>query len=772
MIRFVTSFSADGYQQYAKNMLLSVIENWQDSLKLIAYYHDFPEELVADLPQSPLIEYRNLNNVQDMVDYRNRMAKYDGTAEGKVAYNWRLDAIKWCHKIYAMTDLSLEISEQDVKGGWLIWLDADTVTHTPLSEARMLPMLPKGAELVHLGRKDVDYSETSFIAFNLDYETPHYLLADLRGCYDIGEVISYREWHDGFIFERLLNIYKAHGMRVHNLSPNTAGLDAFGNSPLGQYLKHYKGALKTKLWTTETSPDVKAGRYKQLADLVRLYGSETILEVGTWNGGRAIEMALASFEKLDKVHYIGFDLFEEATQDLDTYELNSKPHNTVDIVTKRLNDFAGFMFLKGKEFTFDLHKGDSKVTLPAALKSGKLSGLKFAFIDGGHSEETVLSDYDVLKDVPCLVFDDYFSKDKDGNILGEEYLGTNRLVESFKDKEPYRVVVLPSDDPVRGGGRTHLAVLLSDPNLPQLPDKFRRAPIVVKPRDSMPKDDIIDNVNGNLKLIKDWSVIKTGTVNADHAIIVSAGPSIDYDKLKQVIKDTNGVVVCVKHSYPLLLANGIKPYACVILDPRPADGLSTHGKVRKDLFETVDPSTKFLVASMTDISMTKHLMEKTTNIYGWHAYCEAVRRVQKAGEDNQFALADGVHIPPDAVFVTGGTCSAMRSIGMFHIFGVRNFHLFGFDCCVPEETLTDAMKKERDEEDRPKFLNVETNDVLFWTTGELLAMAQDCEKLFNSEQVEMNVTMYEGDKPTLAGEIFRASRMGHKTYYKDFFKDA
>jgi predicted O-methyltransferase YrrM len=54
-------------------------------------------------------------------------------------------------------------------------------------------------------------------------------------------------------------------------------------------------------------------RYRQLADLVRTYGSETIVEVGTWNGGRAIEMSLASFETKDKVHYIGFDLFEEAT---------------------------------------------------------------------------------------------------------------------------------------------------------------------------------------------------------------------------------------------------------------------------------------------------------------------------------------------------------------------------------------------------------------------------------------------------------------------------
>tara|TARA_R110000822_G_scaffold1244_8_gene5590 strand:+ start:8842 stop:11187 length:2346 start_codon:yes stop_codon:yes gene_type:complete len=764
MIRFVTSFSADGYEQYAKNMLLSVIANWKSDLKLIAYYHDFPKELVKDLPKSPLIEYRNLNDVKDMLDYRERMKKYDGTAEGKTPYNWRLDALKWCHKIYALTDLSLEISEVDIKGGWLIWLDADTVTHTPLSEERLLPMLPEKAEVVHLGRKDVDYSETSFMAFNLDYETPHYLLADLRGCYDIGEVISYREWHDGFIFERLLNIYKAHGMRTHSLSAGISGLDAFGQSPLAQYLKHYKGALKAKLWTDKTSPDVKAGRYSQLADLIRAYASTGLVEVGTWNGGRAIEMSLAAFEKTDKLHYIGFDLFEEATQELDTYELNSKPHNTIDIVNKRLTDFAGKMKEKGKKFTFKLHKGDSKTTMPAA--SAEMSGIGFAFIDGGHSEETVLSDYAVLKNVPVIVFDDYFSKDAEGNILGEEYLGTNRLVESFKGKEPYRVAVLPSEDRVLGGGRTHLAVLLSDPKLPELPTKFTRAPIIVRPRDSMPKKDIIKNINANLKLIKKWDAVEQRTINADSVIVVSAGPSIDWKELKRVIKETRGTVVCVKHSYPMLLEHGIKPYACIILDPRPASGVSTHGVVRKDLFSTVDPTTKFLIASMTDTSMTKHILSKTDNVYGWHAFSEAIRKLQQDGIKSGFSLADGVKIPPNASFVTGGTCSAMRAIGMFHILGVRNFHLFGFDCSIPD--ITAEMKEKKDEEGRPKYLNVETNGELFWTTGELLAMGQDCQKLFESNSFEMNISLYTGKHNTLVSEIYRVSRAADKHHYKDF----
>ena len=72
------------------------------------------------------------------------------------------------------------------------------------------------------------------------------------------------------------------------------------------------------------------------------------------------------------------------------------------------------------------------------IQEKKLKKASFAFIDGGHSEETVRSDYENLKHIPCIVFDDFFSKDEKGNILDDEYLGTNRLVESLKDKRKYR----------------------------------------------------------------------------------------------------------------------------------------------------------------------------------------------------------------------------------------------------------------------------------------------------------------------------------------------
>lgn len=762
MIRFVTSFSQEGFKTYAKNMLLSVIQNWKDDLKLIAYYHDFDDELVKELPVSDLIEYRNLNNVGDMISYRNNMKTFDGTAGGRIQYNWRMDAVKWCHKVYALTDLSLEISEKETKGGWLIWLDADTVTTKPFSEEKLLNILPEKAEVVHLGRKDIDYSETSFMAFNLDYESPHYLLADLRGCYDIGETVMYREWHDGFIFERLLKIYIAHGMKVHNLTPNVKGLEAFKNSPLSQYMTHYKGNLKYTMSKESVSKDVNLPRYRQLSELVRHYCTDgVIVEVGTWNGGRAIEMALSAFEKNDTVHYIGFDLFEEATAESDEHELNTKPHNFLEAVEKRLTDFALKMKQeRGKTFTFKLFKGDSKRMLPLARKEIRKS--RFAYIDGGHSEETVRSDYLNLSHCDVIVFDDFFTADPDGRILGEEHQGTNRLVKDLAEKDGKPCTVLPSTDRVKGGGITHLAVIRNKPDTLPLPDSLMRIPIVVQPKDSMPEEYIINNINENQKLINRWGFVKACKPNNKEAIIVSAGPSIDWNLLKRKIEETGGPVICVKHSYPLLLKNGIQPYACVVLDPRPVEGVSTHGIVRKDLFQEVHPQTKFLVASMTDISATKFILSKTDNVYGWHAYSESIRDKAAVGK---FEVHKTVNIPEGTTFVTGGTCSAMRAIGMFHVLGFRTFHLFGFDCSVPD--VTEEMKKQTVENNKPKYMKVETNGVHFWTTGELLAMAQDCERLFNNKEIDMNIFVYGSN--TLVYEVFKSSKQYDKTDYISLF---
>ena len=169
---------------------------------------------------------------------------------------------------------------------------------------------------------------------------------------------------------------------------------------------------------------------------------------------------------------------------------------------------------------------------------------------------------------------------------------------------------------------------------------------------------------------------------------------------------------------------------------------------------------------MTNSAVTKFLMEKTDNVLGWNAYSQSLK---KSYDEGKFSIEGKPQIASDSVFVTGGTCSAMRAIGMTHILGFRNIHLFGFDCTIPDEEITEEKKLEKDEQDRLKYMRVEHNDNYFWTTGELLAMAQDCERLFARNDIDVKYYFYGTD--TLAGSVFLQSEANQKRSFDDKLKE-
>ena len=176
---------------------------------------------------------------------------------------------------------------------------------------------------------------------------------------------------------------------------------------------------------------------------------------------------------------------------------------------------------------------------------------------------------------------------------------------------------------------------------------------------------------------------------------------------------------------------------------------------------------------MTDPSVTKYLKEKNADIWGWHAFTESLRdpEEQKKGiKNNQVKVNEELGIPQGATLITGGTCAAMRTIGIMHTMGFRAFDLFGFDCNMEEPTK--EMRKEttgaEDEEPRPKYFKVGVRDQNFWTTGELLAMAQDCERTFADQKMEMDFTFH--GENTLVSALWAIAQENnqHKTFGEMF----
>ena len=120
---------------------------------------------------------------------------------------------------------------------------------------------------------------------------------------------------------------------------------------------------------------------------------------------------------------------------------------------------------------------------------------------------------------------------------------------------------------------------------------------------------------------------------------------------------------------------------------------------------------------------------------------------------DRVVIDKGIGIPEGTVLISGGTAAATRTIGLLDTLGYHNIHLFGFDCSVPD--ITDEQKSEKDEGGNPKYIHVETGGKKFYSTGELLALAQDLERMWEEKELQLNIKYY--GKDSLVAQIWEQS---------------
>ena len=157
---------------------------------------------------------------------------------------------------------------------------------------------------------------------------------------------------------------------------------------------------------------------------------------------------------------------------------------------------------------------------------------------------------------------------------------------------------------------------------------------------------------------------------------------------------------------------------------------------------------------MSNPDVVTHLLDKKAKVVAWDAYCNAI---------------EGWDAFKDKLLITGGTCAGMRSIGLLHTLGFRTMHLYGFDSCIEGEP---ENKDELAEDGRKKWLKVSVGEENkpYWTTGELLAQAQDFEKLMQREEVDLDIHVH-GDGLVKALWDDGLKTKIEKTTYKELFDD-
>lgn len=220
----VTTFSAEGYEQYGKAMVRSFAANWPSEIPLHVY---------ADWH----LGFGRVAPEWQREFFRKWMVKPRARGMNGQKYNFRNDAVKFSHKVGAIID-AYERCESDV----LIWVDADTVTHSRVTLDFLEGLFPEGKQIAWLDREML-YPECGFVMYRAKDAGIVALFDEWRGLYESGKLFDLQEWHDSWVFEQLV---KKHGLKAQSLSgpEGRKTHHPFVNSVLGECMDHCKGNRK------------------------------------------------------------------------------------------------------------------------------------------------------------------------------------------------------------------------------------------------------------------------------------------------------------------------------------------------------------------------------------------------------------------------------------------------------------------------------------------------------------------------------------------------
>lgn len=236
----VTTFSKEGWEQYAEAMVTSWVACWPDTVDLLVY----PDEKVG-LPKRDNVRVidRPIPAKEKFIRMHRGNQQFRGlTGAG---YNYRYDAIKFCHKPFAIHDA---LNGTGIQYDGLIWLDADTITHTRIDDEALARIAPMEHDVQFLGRS-YKYTECGYLFFNTRHDPACRLINRWVQFYTEGTFRYEAEWHDSWLFD--LARRATPGLRGNDLTGHISRRDGGGhpfiNCFLGRYMDHYKGDLRKKL---------------------------------------------------------------------------------------------------------------------------------------------------------------------------------------------------------------------------------------------------------------------------------------------------------------------------------------------------------------------------------------------------------------------------------------------------------------------------------------------------------------------------------------------
>lgn len=246
-IAVVTTFNESGLSKYGQRMIDTFIENWPKEITL----HIYPEMCNPAIKDHSRVTLKRLEEVQELINFKNKwkgVPKANGDVtndpvrskrrDAGKGFKW--DAVRFSHKVYAIFDCA-RTTDADI----LLWMDADTICHSPITYEQVMKLCPTDKELCFLGRKG-KFSECGLYSMNLRSEAVKNFLNRFQWMYDSAEsgIFTLDEWHDSFVFDAVRK-----NVKLKELDWSSHLITGEGhpliNSEWGAYLDHLKGGRKS-----------------------------------------------------------------------------------------------------------------------------------------------------------------------------------------------------------------------------------------------------------------------------------------------------------------------------------------------------------------------------------------------------------------------------------------------------------------------------------------------------------------------------------------------
>lgn len=226
-VMVITSFNEKLFNEYANRFVKTY--NWPFDLKI------FSEKSFNIVNK----DFKVIELGQDSKNFVQRN-------KSKPVKDFWVDGVRFSYKVYSVIESGLQAIHENIYD-ILIWVDADSVFHNPLTiEFIKEHIYKEDSMMTYLGRGGM-YSECGFLSWNLKHKDTKNYFEAMKKMYNEDLIYKEKEYHDSYIWDLVrIRFEKEHNTKNINIGDKAKG-HVQARSVLSKIYDHVKGPKRKKL---------------------------------------------------------------------------------------------------------------------------------------------------------------------------------------------------------------------------------------------------------------------------------------------------------------------------------------------------------------------------------------------------------------------------------------------------------------------------------------------------------------------------------------------